>query len=90
MSPTLEHGDIIFYKSASLDVEKLDTGSIVIISNPLNQKQLLIKRINGIRDRGIELIGDNEEHSRDSRHFGFININNIEGIAESYFAKQRN
>ena len=55
---------------------KSKTGDIVVFNSPENEERLLVKRITEIRtENGMimyYLMGDNRDHSHDSRVFGWI------------------
>ena len=82
MAPTIKKGDYVIYRAYKKSDINLPTGSIVIAEHPLIKKHLIIKRLYLQEEKGVKLIGDNHEESNDSRHFGFINYNNLIGIAE--------
>jgi len=76
MKPTLNNGDIVIIKKYNLS---LDNGDIVVAKKNGN---IIIKRIAGIQNDSVKigdfetklkeneyfLVGDNSEHSIDSRH----------------------
>ena len=80
MEPTLKSGDLVL-------VEKTDSvqpDDLVVFFNPLSEsKQRLVKRV--IASRVLEgssrlyVLGDNAEHSVDSRLFGEVNGNLVDG-----------
>ncbi len=95
MYPTLLDGDLIIYKPINLlrNIE-LTTGAIVVIRSPLNNNDLIIKRIHKTTNTGLDIRGDNASVSIDSRQFGLIHINNLYGLVEKIiknpFTKNRN
>ncbi len=84
MSPTLSKGDIVIYRA--LEKEDLDKlkGKIIVFIHPLKGKFLMVKRVKEATTLGIEVRGDNENSSIDSRQFGNINKSNLIGLVE-YF-----
>lgn len=80
MYPTLKDGDIIIYKPIKKKFHELNQNSIVVAWDPNNLKELIIKRVHKINNYAIELRGDNQSKSIDSRHYGTIRKENIEGI----------
>ena len=57
-------------------------GDILIFRHPLDNINL-IKRVRTISKQGIEVFGDNKNHSKDSNTFGLITRENILGIVTS-------
>jgi len=96
MSPTLHDGDIVHYSD---DAPKV--GNIVIFTchasrcAPTKEEELagdtrIIKRVSDITDGCYSFLGDNPDHSFDSRSFGPLcgDEVEIEGVATSVdFAK---
>ena len=82
MLPSLEGGDIVFFKNYKGDKSEIKTGKVVIFNHPLKNKRL-IKRINLVNQNNIEVLGDNIEFSEDSNKFGLINNEKIIGIVTS-------
>jgi nickel-type superoxide dismutase maturation protease len=72
MIPTLKPGGIVL----ALRVKKYKIGDIVIFAHDSLDK---IKRISSINGYDYQVIGDNPEHSTDSREFGRINQSEILG-----------
>ena len=85
MSPSINDGDIVIYKPLDNNLIKVTSfpiGSIVVAISPLKERVLIIKRVHKISHSGLDLRGDNLESSIDSRHFGFINIEDLYGSVE--------
>ena len=82
MLPSLEEGDIVFFKEYKKNKSRLKYRQIVIFNHPLKNKKL-IKRINSVNQNNIEVLGDNIEFSEDSNKFGLVNNENIIGIITS-------
>jgi len=82
MLPSLNDGDIVFYKKYKKNKSKLKYRQIVIFNHPLKNKKL-IKRINSVNQNNIEVNGANIEFSEDSNKFGLINNEKIIGIVTS-------
>ena len=80
MLPTLNEGDIVIYKPIKSQAALSIRGCIVIAKDPLTKTDLLIKRVHRQNSFGIELRGDNEMHSIDSRNFGLIQYIDLLGI----------
>ena len=82
MSPSLAPGDLVIFQPITSDDKRLKAGCVVVVRHPLQPATLLIKRLIAINNSGLELRGDNERASTDSRHFGLVNRDNLLGIAE--------
>ena len=82
MSPTILSGDIVFYKPVKNVSHLFLEGKIVVIKDPLNSKELLLKRVHRVTNKGIEIRGDNFSSSIDSRKFGLVSPIGICGIVE--------
>lgn len=69
MLPTLKEGqDVLVFNWAYL-LKKPKVGEIVVIK--VNGKEL-VKRIQSLNDRSINVVGDNSKDSLDSRKLGSI------------------
>ncbi len=89
MEPTLFNGDIVIYNPISINNNSsLKEGSLVIARHPIKINVLLIKRIYLISNNGVDLRGDNYKESKDSRHFGLVNLKNIIGIVDKRISNQ--
>ena len=82
MLPSLEEGDIVFFKEYKKNKSRLKNRQIVIFNHPLKNKRL-IKRINSVNQNNIEVLGDNIEFSEDSNKFGLVQNEKIIGIVTS-------
>jgi len=82
MLPSLEDGDIVFFKIYKEGDSALKTGQIVIFNHPI-KKIICIKRINLVNQNNIGVIGDNIEFSEDSNKFGLLSNEKIIGIVTS-------
>ena len=71
MSPKLEAGKLIL---ATQFFQVLHPGQVVIVEHAGKQK---VKRIERIEDNKLFVVGDNLQFSTDSRHFGWLEINQI-------------
>tara|TARA_B100000073_G_scaffold342376_1_gene345374 strand:+ start:911 stop:1255 length:345 start_codon:yes stop_codon:yes gene_type:complete len=89
MYPSLEDGDIIFYKKYLPNRTPLNKGDVVIFLHPLDNIKL-IKRVSKIAKQGIEVSGDNKSFSKDSNTFGLIIKENILGIFSSKISRKIN
>ena len=82
MLPSLEEGDIVFFKKYKKSKTNLKPRQIVIFHHPVKNKKL-IKRINSVNKNNIEVFGDNIEFSEDSNKFGLVHNEKIIGIVTS-------
>ena len=91
MFPSLNDGDIVFFKKYNRKKSKLKIRQIIIFNHPHKNKNL-IKRINSVNQNNIEVLGDNTEFSEDSNKFGLIHNEKIIGIVTSklIFPKLKN
>ena len=91
MLPSLEEGDIVFFKKYKKNRSKLKAGQIIIFNHPIKNKNL-IKRANLVNQNNVEVLGDNVKFSEDSNKFGLVNNDRIIGIITSklIFPKLKN
>ena len=91
MLPSLEEGDIVFFKKYKKNKSKLKAGQIIIFNHPIKNKNL-IKRANLVNQNNVEVLGDNVKFSEDSNKFGLVNNERIIGIITSklIFPKLKN
>jgi nickel-type superoxide dismutase maturation protease len=66
MTPTLRPGDRLLVRRGG----GLREGDIVAVLDPRDERRILIKRVRGVSDAGIDVRGDNPGFSTDSRSFG--------------------
>ncbi len=83
MLPTLCGGDLIIYRPIKrAEYKLLKKGCLIVASHPFNKRTLLIKRLYNKSSISIEIRGDNQTKSSDSRKFGRISKDNLKGIVE--------
>ena len=87
MIPTLHQGDIVIYRPINSHIFLPKEGCIVVVEDPQQPKSLIIKRVHKENSLGLELRGDNQENSIDSRQFGLVNHNYLRGIVEHIIPK---
>jgi nickel-type superoxide dismutase maturation protease len=76
MDPTLKDGEVVL---VDRDAE-IKVGDIVVAKHPLEQNLEVVKRVQRINERGhFYLIGDNQDESTDSRHYGAVTKEYIKG-----------
>jgi nickel-type superoxide dismutase maturation protease len=85
MSPLLQPGDEVFVKPCNQGNQRLTVGDIVTLWHPTQPGLKIVKRIaqshhdsDITRDRYF-VQGDNPAESTDSRHFGWIDADQIIG-----------
>tara|TARA_Y100001968_G_C19446836_1_gene765858 strand:- start:57 stop:323 length:267 start_codon:yes stop_codon:yes gene_type:complete len=83
MSPSINDGDLVIFSKAKTRDFNYKPGDIVVARNPKQKDLLIIKRVFSVDLYGLFLIGDNTKESKDSRHFGYVNFENIYGIVEN-------
>ncbi len=77
MAPTLEPGDhILVWRTRSVH-----PGDIVAASDPGRPGRAVLKRVVQVGPAGVFLLGDNPEHSTDSRQYGPVPITSVQGRA---------
>jgi nickel-type superoxide dismutase maturation protease len=62
------------------------TGEMVAFDDPEQPDRLLVKRVGSVSDDGVEVSGDNEGASRDSRVFGRVPLRSVRGRAVYRYA----
>ena len=77
MMPALAAGDRLLVVKPG----RLRPGDIVALEDPTEPGRLLVKRVAAILPDGIEVLGDNEAFSRDSRRFGLVQPSGLVGTA---------
>jgi nickel-type superoxide dismutase maturation protease len=68
MRPTLLAGDRLLVGPAG----RLRVGDVVAVADPRLPSRLLVKRVRSVGLGSVEVGGDNERASTDSRHFGAV------------------
>jgi nickel-type superoxide dismutase maturation protease len=76
MEPTLRAGDWIVVSSLS---RPPTVGSIVLVRDPRNPDNLMLKRVAGVADGACTVLGDRADESTDSRTFGPVPLRNVLG-----------
>jgi signal peptidase I len=77
MLPALAPGD----RLVVVRLRRPRPGDVVALHDPAEPGRLLVKRVAAIVPAGIEVLGDNEAASRDSRRFGPVPASGLVGIA---------
>ena len=63
-----------------------EVGELVVTPDPRRPARLVVKRVAAVDARTVELVGDNADHSTDSRVFGRVAISALEGRAVYRYA----
>ena len=86
MVPTLYQDDMVIYTPRRNINKVLKEGQIVIFDAPIKPERVkggyFIGRISQITSNGIDIRGDNEGDSIDSRDWGLIQANDVIGIVD--------
>ena len=82
MIPSLYDGDLVFFRKYYANKSTIEMGDIIIFNHPL-KKIRLIKRVKTINDFSIEVSGDNQSLSTDSKSFGAVQKDKVIGIVTS-------
>ena len=86
MLPALAPGD----RLVVLKLGRPRIGDIVAFRDPTTTERLLVKRVNAVGADGLEVRGDNQAASRDSRRFGPVPASLVIGRAVyRYFPPSR-
>jgi nickel-type superoxide dismutase maturation protease len=78
MEPVLWAGDWIVVSKLSRPPR---LGEIVLVRDPRNSANLMLKRVSGVADGTCTVLGDRLEESTDSRTFGPVPVANVLGRA---------
>ena len=78
MEPTLRAGDWIVVSSLSRPPR---VGEIVLVRDPRDPENLMLKRVGEVSDAACTVLGDRPEGSTDSREFGPVPLANVLGRA---------
>ena len=90
MYPYILCDDLVIYKPIPKSSKyKLNVGEIIILNNPVKSAQLIIKRIYSINNQTINVRGDNEAASTDSRQFGVVDKRLVMGVAECVISRNQ-
>ena len=89
MAPAINDGDLIIYKPFKESQEKLLQGYLVVVKHPIEKNTLIVKRISKVHSSSIEILGDNQIESIDSRHFGAIRKTLIKGIVKVFIQNKK-
>lgn len=74
MLPTYTPGDVL---TAIRKWRRVRVGDVVVVRDPRDPSRWLIKRCVARRGSMVDVRGDNEGASTDSREFGLVNSKNV-------------
>jgi nickel-type superoxide dismutase maturation protease len=77
MAPVLQPGDRLLLRRT----RSVRPGDIVAAPDPRQPARPVLKRVADVNQEGVFLLGDNPEHSTDSRQFGPVPIRSVRGKA---------
>lgn len=83
MLPTYTSGDVL---TAIRKWRRVRVGDVVVVRDPRDPSRWLIKRCVARRGSMVDVRGDNEGASTDSREFGLVNSKNVRYLV---LARQR-
>lgn len=95
MSPTLHDGDFVLIDK---NPKAYSMGDICVLIPPDDDNKIVIKRITKIMGLDIHngksitnfwFLGDNRNNSYDSRGYGWVNVENIEGRVIKQWQRKR-
>jgi nickel-type superoxide dismutase maturation protease len=75
MAPTLLPGDRLLVARLG----RIVPGHLVALPDPRHPGRLVVKRVAALSEGEVELLGDNPEHSTDSRSFGPVPLTSLRG-----------
>ncbi len=80
MSPTLREGDQILVDPNAFRARAPQEGEVVLARHPFRTDLLLVKRVLSVTEVGdLHLVGDNPSESTDSRSWGVLPMERLEG-----------
>jgi len=72
MFPTLHNGDWILVEDGYYETNPPVCGELVLMAHPEQSGLVMVKRVSTIDNDRVFVLGDNQSHSTDSRHFGWV------------------
>ena len=79
MLPTLAEGQTVLVDPSAYRRRRPQPGDVVLAEHPLEQGLLVIKRVAELRESGAFLLGDNPDTTSDSRDFGPVSFDRLQG-----------
>lgn len=90
MSPAIKAHDVLLSDTSSQAISQLRLYDVVVFDDPQNPDRLLVKRLAGLSDSGLYVLGDNARKSHDSRYFGDIEPASVKAIAKWVIGRWEN
>lgn len=85
MFPTYNGGELILIKKFNLKLKKGD----VVVVKPTGYN-LAVKRVFDIKDQYLYVLGDNRNNSLDSRAYGWLHKDQVEGKVIKSWQRKKN
>jgi nickel-type superoxide dismutase maturation protease len=79
MSPTLEPGDWLLADPDAYVETAPAAGDLVLVPDPRERSRLLVKRVSEVHGDDLFVAGDAPDESTDSRAFGSVAVDVVEG-----------
>ena len=80
MVPTLLPGDrVLVWRGLGPLRPPIRVGDLVAVVDPRDSRRVMVKRVAGVSETGVSVLGDNATASTDSRHFGPVSSAAIRG-----------
>jgi nickel-type superoxide dismutase maturation protease len=79
MAPTLLPGDVVLTRPAGWR-RRVQVGQVVVLRDPAAADHLVIKRLHGLRDDQVYVLGDDPDHSTDGRCWGWLPAEVVLGV----------
>lgn len=80
MEPAYHEDDFVLVNRWAYLVRRPRRGDVVVLRNPEAPSGFLLKRVESVAEGGkVAVRGDNARDSRDSRHFGTVDVNLVVG-----------
>ncbi len=79
MSPTLEPGDWLLADPDAFVDTAPAVGDLVLVPDPRERSRLLVKRVSEVHGNDLFLAGDAPDGSTDSRVFGSVTVDGVQG-----------
>ena len=80
MLPALQPRQRLLVKTLPTTGQPPSPGSVVVCHHPSDQNLVITKRVWESTDAWLELRGDNQDASTDSRHFGQVPLDRVIGV----------
>ena len=85
MVPELHDGEEVLVDRRAYRRCAVTVGDVVLVTHPTQGATRIIKRVSGVSSEGVMILGDNQEESTDSRHFGPVSEERVLGQVVARF-----